>query len=203
MQLIAESRSGLEGRRRFRQRLMEAPLLLLHGYVALVMLQDELSVSGVEVVMEVLDKRFASGCFLDMVVWLTDREGVPEEPDDFSVETAAREALGRWTMSYCQTIGHLLERLKNYRAALPWFEKAEERGQLALAGDERDRLVSAAQFDLGATHERFGNLSAALRYYEESMSFRSSFREKCCAHRDKLLQEMKFWTGTSGRMTPE
>lgn len=95
-----------------------------------------------------------------------------------------------------------LEKVDNFRAAIAWYAKCIELSRKTRKAN-KGFSVSAAQFDLGAMHEKIGNLSTALKYYNKALTERTSFREKCKEYRDRAVSELKHWKGTSGKIPAE
>ena len=107
----------------------------------------------------------------------------------------------------CNRIGELYEEVRNYRGAIPWYERSLLHAQKRIKCDDREGNVEACKDALCAQHCNLGLaqkyaalFSEALKNYDKSLQL---FPQRdVIENRKTLLREMKEWTGTSGKLTP-
>ena len=107
----------------------------------------------------------------------------------------------------CNRIGELYEEVRNYRGAIPWYERSVLHAQKRVQGDNREGNVEGCKHTLCAQHCNLGLaqkhaalFSEALKNYDKSLQL--SPKRDVIENRKTLLREMKEWTGTSGKLTP-
>lgn len=199
--LIEESRTDLLA---FRATLMEQPLLLWNGFHIAERLPKECSIDAIKVMVEVLKKRFAAGCFRNMVRWVFEHF---ERPPGCNTSQEAMDAVPslrftvdflRWTSCYSRAIGSKYEKSGEYRKAIPWYQQALDLGSRGHEGDPESVVVH--HHDLAATYKEAGFLSKALEAFDVALKVNTHSagnKRYVIKARQSLLKEMRKWTGTS------
>ena len=111
---------------------------------------------------------------------------------------------------YCSRIGELYKRVKKYRSAIHWYERAvlyaKKEMKLELdAGNNsnshhRQEQLAYRYTVLASAQKRAGLLSKALENYDAGME--QFAHEDLVHHKMCLVEEMDHWTGSSGKLTP-
>lgn len=197
--LVRESETDLLT---FRSTLMEYPLLLWnHENMRSLADDDGLSIEALKVIVEVLRRRFATGCFQKMEIWLWEHFHVL--PDGCATINEAIETydfvkhFAKWTCNYTRTIGWRYENAGQFRKAVPWYQKAV--GLSCVGYDSAPGATSTYCHDLGTAYEKAGFLNKALGCYDHGISKGVETSPIIRAH-ERLLNELTKWTGTSGYM---
>lgn len=201
--LEEHAKSGEEGLIRFWQELRACSAELLNLEQFITSLLPRLPMAGLKILLCVLEEReeelFTSRMNVPFINW----------------NEATCKTHYRWLCRCCYiTISQEYESVNNYRGAITWCERAirhggvEELQNMAQQDASVAFGVSTLYLLLGSAQQNAGHLTAALKNYDVSKNIIDAselddvFRECVTKHRAKLLQEMKQWTGSSGKLTP-
>lgn len=182
--LLENLEYGDEGLSQFWRELMAASLTLLCNDSVVRFLREQLSIPALEIMLLVLEER-------------------ADEINDIPHGMTKDEFFAVTTAAYFDRIGELYEEVGNYRAAIPWYERALmcARRNYELLPQEGADFLGAQHCNLGLAQKYAGFLSKALENYDASL-LANGDNADVAENRDTLLREMQQWTGTSGKLTP-
>lgn len=185
---LAEN-SGDEGLARFQQEVLLASPRMLWSDSCLTIFMKTLSLPALEILQQVLDDRKEETELLQIL-----SHGHEGLKGDAAHHMAAR--------GLCNRIGELYEEVRNYRRAIPWYQRSLGHGlhlQERL-GSRYPKYISVGHCNLGLAQKYAGFLKLALENYDKSISNYDANHVR--ENRKTLLREMKEWTGSSGNLTP-
>ena len=184
MTIFLKLQYGDEGLHQFWGELLEMPVDFFFFDAVVKLLREELDIPAMEILIRVLEERAA---------------------EINSRNSAVDEFARNLSMVFTNRIGELYEEVSNYRAAIPWYERAlidskkyeEANPQHA----SLKQMVGSQHCNLGLAQKNAGFFSKAFENYNASYSILRNVGT-IAANRKKLLREMEEWTGTSGKLTP-
>jgi hypothetical protein len=182
--LIEHAHNGEEGLGRFWEELLVLAMPFVCLDIFIKYLLEQLDIPALEILLQVIEQRkdelFAHYMRLKKVT-----RKVTSWSEMFFE--------GRCRLC-CNRIGEKYEEVKNYRGAIPWYERSVVH---AFPKDFRAMQLN----NLGLAQKKAGFLSAALKSYNASVQLDPG-GPNARNNREMLLREMKAWTGSSGKLTP-
>ena len=178
--LFEHLEQGEQGFAPFWRQLLTMPFQVFVTTEAIEIFRKQLDISTLEILIRVVDERAA-------------------EIDAFMANQPTGDPFTKQlSMVYTNRIGELYEEVRNYRGAIPWYERAlmDSKNQTPT----QPEMVASQHCNLGLALKHAGLFSRALENYNASIVMEDSNKVK--KNRDTLRREMKEWTGTSGRLTP-
>mmetsp|Transcript_28373 Transcript_28373/g.51393 ORF Transcript_28373/g.51393 Transcript_28373/m.51393 type:complete len:227 (+) Transcript_28373:742-1422(+) len=197
---------GRVGLRQFWKRMLTCPIHVFLMESSVTFFTRRLSITALEIFLQVVYARqeeMATNYCLPMVVF--DSNDVQQQHR--RRRHNARGYIYSLKAKCCNQLGESHEEECNYRAAIPWYERSllyAQKRRLVMPPSNDDtsakRAVSTQHCNLGLAQKRAGFLRKAKENYDASLELHYS--ADVAKNKELLLEEMKEWTGTSGKLCP-
>jgi hypothetical protein len=194
--LLREEEGGSEeqgrvGLRQFWKRLLTCSIHVFLIESSVIFLTRRLSITALEIFLQVVHAR--------------EEEMTINLPIMFDSEDVQRGYIYSLKAKCCNQLGESHEEEFNYRAAVPWYERSllyAQKRRLVMSPNDTSakQAVSTQHCNLGLAQKRAGFLRKAKENYDTSLELHYS--EDVARNKETLLEEMKEWTGTSGKLCP-
>jgi hypothetical protein len=196
--LIQFSHRGESALVEFRKEVMVVPIGNLVATFNLNAFKIHLSMGGLVILMNAIEDR------LDEVQGYLDAQASSEFVKKVYDQTSALSFFHfQVACDFCNFIGEKYEKAKNYRSAIPWYERDVAHARQIATPAKRLSSMVTAYCNLGLAQKRAGFLRGALKSYDAGIALGLDNRQHFLKeNRETLLEEMDVWKGSSGQLPP-